>query len=638
MMPTPFFLLRQGYDSLKASDKFIFLDLAIFVVGAIKHYKSNLDIMQWLQHAHKLGAFSIMQSLEALKRKALLEYAMIDNTLEFRIHDLYLDFAKEEVQALESSGQTNRILYDLGGVCLPPKLQREWDCRDLKRMGIYDSEVESIKKDDLVHCSHVEVFQVYGCKNLEELDVEGMKGLRILDVAGCEKLGEKFRGVDKLKNLEWLRLHIINPVLFFEDLSLLTTLQFLQLRVGFRCLLHPLDLNGCRNLRELIMECNKGLPNLEKLTKLEKVECHLSSMESVIGLNSLANLKVLDLSDCESLVDLPGLSSLDALETLNVSHTELSELYGIGKLQHLQELNVEGCFSLTSLVGLEYVTSLRLLHAQYCESLQELPSMSNLKRLEVVDLSRSAISMIPDGFGSLAKNRIFKLDGCVELLEPLVLWLQDQEQQPIEELNVLLEFPYVEYIEDEFWSNIRKDVAYYMDQISLIDYDVDRSIISSHNSLSEMEGGIDYAIQALCEHEELGILSLVVAKYSAELVFDEAILPELSSRIIDFLYQQLNPSSSDCGFIFPGHSQTFARLIFILIHVMENAMLKVYLVLDDIHLFIEEYANHIFDTPKPHEFEESYFLLWRLWFYITHREWFSTRGINVSDFMDKTDE
>jgi len=130
--------------------------------------------------------------LEALKRKAFLDFVMIDKVLEFPsyhvylkfamtkkvlefcIHDLYLEFEKEEVQALESTNEISHILYDFGKFCLLPKLHKEWECQDLKRLGIYESEVKCIKRDDLFHCSQVEVLQVYCCNNLEELDIEGM--------------------------------------------------------------------------------------------------------------------------------------------------------------------------------------------------------------------------------------------------------------------------------------------------------------------------------------------------------------------------------------------------------------------------------------------------------------------------------
>lgn len=380
-----------------------------------------------------MSSLALEFQLAAIRRKALLDFAMNEDILELQIHDLYIEFAMEEVQALDSSYGKSRILYVLEGSGLLSKLHREEKCRDLERMRIFSSLVKSIKKDDLLYCTNVEVLQVVGWEELVELDVQAMHGLRSLDVARCYSLGDKFMGVNKLMDLVWLRLDIGNPPPFLKDLSLMTTLEFLELYAfgeSRKNLLLPPNLSECCNLQELIMSifCNlESLPNLTNLTTLEKIVFKENGMvQTVIGLSSLINLKVLDLWGCRSLIEIPGLYNLVALEILDVGSTQVSELSGIGKLQHLEKLCVDFCSNLTSLVELEYVTSLRHLEAKGCNELKEVP-IDNLKELEVVDLRWSGICVVPSDFGRLAKGRILKLEGCVELFEPLVVWLWEQE-------------------------------------------------------------------------------------------------------------------------------------------------------------------------------------------------------------------
>jgi len=139
-----------------------------------------------------------------------------------------------------------------------------------------------------------------------------------------------------------------------------------------------------------------------------------------------------------------------------------------------------------------------------------------------------------------------------------------------------------------------------MDQVLVGSFEMGE-LVSFHNSLGEKEGGIDFAIKAICEHEDLGILCLIVAKYSA-VVIPNSTIPKLSNRIIDFLNQQLNryvsgTRSGDLYCTHVGHP-TFWRILFILEHVMENDMLMNSLEVHNISSFIEKFVQdnrHFYD-------------------------------------------
>lgn len=60
----------------------------------------------------------------------------------------------------------------------------------------------------MLQCGHA-------ATQLVEVDVGGMESLMSLDVVGCQRLGEKFCGVENLKNLGWFRWRDID-----EDLDL----------------------------------------------------------------------------------------------------------------------------------------------------------------------------------------------------------------------------------------------------------------------------------------------------------------------------------------------------------------------------------------------------------------------------------
>jgi len=396
--------------------------------------------------------------LSVLKRRALID-EVNEDSMVFKIHDMYLDFAKEEVR--EGPFDMRRILYSLKESNVPPELLKypSGSCWPrLERLAIHESEAQSLERAKLYFCPNVDVLQLFDCEQLAEVNVQGMHCLISLDVIGCNDLGEKFEGVEKLRNLVWFRwMNISQPSIFLQNMSLLTTLQVLDLRGGDSNSLVklPPNLIGCINLRELTLSSHGNLtsfPDLSNLSKLEKIDfsscpkasgfpdlsnlyllrsINFSSCEvatSLIGLSSLTNLKYLNLADCPLVEDLPGLGDLIALQKLNIELTGISELPDLRKLQDLRDLYVHDCLKLTSLVGLEHVTSIRRLYAHDCGVLSELPNFNQWKELKTIDLSCTGIDMLPIDFERLAKHHILKLQGCYNLLEPFVTLLKARQQ------------------------------------------------------------------------------------------------------------------------------------------------------------------------------------------------------------------
>ncbi|KAG0588560.1 hypothetical protein KC19_2G252200 [Ceratodon purpureus] len=628
-----FSLLRQGYDKLGVKEQHIFLDLVIFFPRRAPFDCTDYSIVEWLSIIHGCSEGRIGRSLNALKRKALLEDSVKDGSA-IKIHDLYLEFARVEAQA--GPFDRRRVLLEWNGADIPREFLKKpvggfW--HSLERLGLCKSEVESLKKERLDRCCNVELLQLYDCHKLVEVDVGGMENLLVLDIVGCQRLGGKLRGVEKLENLAWLRLRDIDEGLapFLLDLSCLSALQVLHLS----CVLWehkstvPPDLSGCINLLELTMDGFhnlESLPNLSNLSKLEKISFRYATEAiSVFGLNWLTKLKVLDLYWCPKVTELPGLCDLIALETLNFTDVGLSEIIGLEKLGHLRNLTVSSCRNLTSLVGLEYLTSLRRLDASESKKLQSLPDCSNLKELEVVNLSRSGICILPSDFERLAKHRILNIEGCVGLFEPLVVWLLNQQRAiALDSLMDHLELPEEssegltdcrkEYLYDlkkrmwnsiqaeeyswsnireafpetncfwgnmsgvfveanHTWSKIREVFAHYMEEVVLLRPN------NSHLTLVNpkfceneilpgacmLEDYIGSVMTLLCNHDDMGILSLVVAKYAKYAASEQK---PRSSKWLSWLSGDYLPGKMDSDRI-QRVCQSILRFLEVLYHQLE---------------------------------------------------------------------
>ena len=176
-----------------------------------------------------------------------------------------------------------------------------------------------------------------------------------------------------------------------QDLAHLSYLQ--KLTVQDQTLDSVLFLTELTNLKELsLTDCRfsaqdleiiAGLPLLERLTLSD---CGLST---VSGLESAQNLKYLDLSN-NTIRNLAPLSGLTGLQSLNLGHNALNTLDALSGLTDLKELDV--CYnvltSLSPILGCEKLSSLIANNNQ----LTELTGLDNLTALTVLNVRKNSIS------------------------------------------------------------------------------------------------------------------------------------------------------------------------------------------------------------------------------------------------------
>ena len=166
-----------------------------------------------------------------------------------------------------------------------------------------------------------------------------------------------------------------------QELSTITGLRGLHS-------LQKLNLGGCTTLRRL--------PGLGDLKSLKELELTRSGVEEISGVLQLHSLTHLDLGFCKALKTLPHLGHLTELYHLNVSGSGVEAISGIEQLHCLTKLDLSGCEALQSLPFVGHLTALAELHADYCFSLEEIPGVDLLHSLQVLDLYKSKVKMLPD--------------------------------------------------------------------------------------------------------------------------------------------------------------------------------------------------------------------------------------------------
>ena len=273
-----------------------------------------------------------------------------DLTNFISMHDLYLEFAQEEVK--RNDKERGRVhLYHKNDNNIPQCLTR--NLRGAKsfpfeRMRFSNvCNLESFKQARLDKCANVEVLKVDGCNGLQSLDIAGLEELRSLELLKCRNL-EHLHGLETQDKLVWMRWDPCRAKVV--DYNLLTSLQVLQLTEVSHST--AIDLRNCQYLQELAIWKSYGLedfplfPNSNSMRKISFVYCEklrhcgpeLLNLEGWINVEILKladcwsvtdelescpimkNLKHLDLSDCHNLKALPELSKSKNLMTLNVRH------------------------------------------------------------------------------------------------------------------------------------------------------------------------------------------------------------------------------------------------------------------------------------------------------------------------------
>ncbi|KAJ1273959.1 hypothetical protein BS78_05G026000 [Paspalum vaginatum] len=146
---------------------------------------------------------------------------------------------------------------------------------------------------------------------------------------------------------------------------------------------------------------------------------HISSMDMLISIFQVKNLKYLEMSllQCEALPE--AISDIWSLEAVHLRYSGLIELpKSIGNLQKLRTLNLSSCWKLKCLPdSIGDCNSLSSIDLFSCRELTALPnSIGKLQKLKTLSLSHCAkLKYLPDSFGDSNMLSSIDLFNCGEL-------------------------------------------------------------------------------------------------------------------------------------------------------------------------------------------------------------------------------
>jgi Leucine-rich repeat (LRR) protein len=285
-----------------------------------------------------------------------------------------------------------------------------YSCGKADTIAGLSSRMTNLKCLHISHCSSLrscngvgdlvalEELDLSGCRMLEELpNLEKLKHLLKLDISNCELI-EVVPGLGGLVSLQEFTADYCNRLVELPDMCKLSNLQRLTVNLCPSLEAIP-GLSDLVGLEVLDADSGglEGCHDLHKLTKLERVWVHGWGAEGLPCLADLVNLKSLVILDAK---ELTGLSDFTRIQSLLVMHcATLERLPDIHKLSRLEKLEIGYCGSLREwkigsglrLFGVDLHIAGTFLHLKTLDlmdvALTQLPDLSSFPQLIELTLS-----------------------------------------------------------------------------------------------------------------------------------------------------------------------------------------------------------------------------------------------------------
>ncbi|XP_042959078.1 TMV resistance protein N-like isoform X23 [Carya illinoinensis] len=284
----------------------------------------------------------------------------------------------------------------------------------------------------------IEIPDLSGAPNIEEIDfsycrslckvhpsIKVLKQLQKLKMS-CTRIKQLWKGLVVLPNLKELDLRFSKNLIKIPNLSGAPNLE-------------KIDFSGCRSLckfypsikvlqrqQELrmsgtrIKQLWKGLVGLDNLKYLNLSGC--KNLIEIPYLSGAPNLEIINFSDCRSLCKVhPSIKKLKRLEELNMSGTRIKQLWkGSMVLPNLKVLDLSYCENLIEIPNLSGVPNLMKINFLGCRSLCKFcPSIKVPERLKILGLNKCLTRLLildkfclPSSFMSFSGLRELYLGGC----------------------------------------------------------------------------------------------------------------------------------------------------------------------------------------------------------------------------------
>ncbi|PTQ31875.1 hypothetical protein MARPO_0105s0002 [Marchantia polymorpha] len=312
---------------------------------------------------------------------------------------------------------------------------------DLKQLRVLDlsrTSIEEIPDAAFSTMKRLVLLNLSGCEELKSVPgtICKLEELRDLQLDHCKKLVSLPRTIKDLRKLENLNLFSTNvwdgpkstrralpkyikpikPAANLQDVASLTSLTTLKISnlsiLPGRSYPFPLQLSCLKSLRHLQVNfiLVSSLPDISNLTALQTLDLSWCTdlLSLPLGVESLPELRRLDLKSCWSLKHLPALDELPNLECLDISRCRLIKQLpkSFGRpdgFPSLTELDMHDCEEVSMdespVLRSGAMPALRMLMMHGWHQMKKLPpTLNSLIKLQYINLSRCSQLKLDETF------------------------------------------------------------------------------------------------------------------------------------------------------------------------------------------------------------------------------------------------
>jgi hypothetical protein len=375
---------------------------------------------------------------DRLKGKGLVQDGDLTSG-RISMHDLYIEFAKLEVQGkldestdlgdrkwvqIRNGDQLTGLERRPSGGCWQ-KLDRLSICQDYPQ---HPNRIGSLEGIEWQFFSNVVVLDLVGFRLVQgTLNLKGLKCLRSLRLLLIDGL-DRIEGLEGLKNLSYFSWFHWNDSAG-GDMEFPASLRDLEIVVDVW--LSPNVVARCNNLRKLalhrIRADNLDLSNCLSLQSVTLKDARVRKLQFLSGAitgRCASSLQSLEVSDCKTSADIPGLDQLIGLERLVLKGCSIKELPDLQNLTKLQGLELDGPCRMQE-GGLELggmwnrpqlresqlqgLPALRRLSFNWCKISLRLPDLSESRNLEELTLWGCEMELCEEDIRMLASLPLLQL-------------------------------------------------------------------------------------------------------------------------------------------------------------------------------------------------------------------------------------